>query len=170
MIAAGGGLGSHMVQVARAFGAEVVGLDAVPDKLSYLQDELGIPAVDSSDFAAARLPESWDGKADVVVDFRGRRESLLWAVDNLDRNGRLVCLTTFKDVDFPVSPRELVIRQLSILGSRYCSRYELELAASFVASGRVKPVISRRVGVDEIASVVENLRQGTLLGRGALVW
>lgn len=170
VIAAGGGVGIHMAQVARAYGADVAGLDAVPAKLEYLERELGIPGVDSSDFAAAELPAAWGGKADVVVDLHGRPASLGWAVDHLDRDGRLVCLTTFRDVEFPVSPRQLVQSQLSILGSRYNSRYEVGLAGSFVASGRVRPVVSRRVPLERVDAVHEELRHGTLLGRGALVW
>jgi propanol-preferring alcohol dehydrogenase len=170
VVAAGGGVGIHMVQVARAYGADVVGLDVVPQKLDFLERELAIPAVDSRDFGSAALPGEWRGEADVIVDLRGRRDSLDWALRRLGRNGRLVCLTTFKDVDFPVSPRELVLAQLSILGSRYASRYEVCQAAELVASGRVRPIVSRRVGLENVQSVHDELRRGTLLGRGALVW
>ena len=170
VIGAGGGVGIHMAQVARAFGADVAGLDVVSEKLEYLERELGIAAVESSDFGALALPEGWRGKADVIVDLLGRPESLGWALDNLDRNGRLVCLTTFRDVEFPVSPRQLVQLQLAVLGSRYNTRYEVGLAGAFVHSGRVRPVVSRRVSLDEVESVHEELRRGTLLGRGALVW
>lgn len=171
VIAAGGGVGIHMVQVARAFGAEAAGLDAVPAKLDYLERELGVPAVDSSDFGSVALPAAWGGQADVIVDFLGRPESLGWALGSLGRNGRLVCLTTFPGVEIPaVRTRDLVVSQLSILGSRYASRFEVGLAAELVSSGRVRPVISRRVGIDEVASVFDDLRDGALLGRGALVW
>jgi len=170
VIAAGGGVGIHMAQVARVFGADVAGLDAVPAKLEYLERELGIAAVDSSDFGAVGLPDEWRGKADVIVDLLGRPESLGWALDSLDRDGRLVCLTTFRDVEFAVSPRQLVQLQLAVLGSRYNSRYEVGLAGAFVRAGRVRPVVSRCVSLDEVDSVHEELRRGTLLGRGALVW
>ena len=138
---------------------------------TQLPDNVGISAaVDSSDFGAVELPDEWRGKADVIVDLLGRPESLGWALDSLDRDGRLVCLTTFRDVEFAVSPRQLVQLQLAVLGSRYNSRYEVGLAGAFVRAGRVRPVVSRRVSLDEVDSVHEELRRGTLLGRGALVW
>jgi hypothetical protein len=40
----------------------------------------------------------------------------------LTLGGRLVVLTTFRDVDVVMSPRDLVLRELSILGSRYASK------------------------------------------------
>jgi propanol-preferring alcohol dehydrogenase len=166
VVAAGGGVGIHMVQVARACGAEVAGLEAVAAKLDFLERELGIGAVDSSDFSRASLPSAWGGRADVIVDLLGSPESLAWSAARLEPNGRLVCLTTFRDVDLRVSPRELVLAQTSVVGSRYASRAEVAEAARLVAAGAVRPVVGRRVGLDGLESVHEELRRGTLLGRG----
>jgi propanol-preferring alcohol dehydrogenase len=169
VIGAAGGVGSHMVQVARCYGAVVVGLDIGQAKLAFLEHELAVEARDSSDFAALELPEAWHGRADVVVDFVGRPESLTWAVESLAPAGRLVCTTTFRDVELAVAPRTLVLSQLSILGSRYASRYEVGLAAGLVASKRVTPIVSRRVPLEQVESLHDDLRRGTLIGRGALV-
>jgi len=170
VVAAGGGVGIHMVQVARVYGGEVVGLDIDPDKLAYLGDELGVEVADSRDFESVALPAQWGGAADVVVDLLGNRASLDWALRTLGIGGRLVTLTTFPGVETPVSPREMVFRELSILGSRYATRHEVGLAAALVAAGRVRPVIGRQVGPDHVLSVHEDLRAGRLLGRGALIW
>lgn len=170
VIAAGGGVGIHMVQVAAARGAEVLGLDVSPAKLAYLRDELGVAAVDSSDFSAVALPAGWEHGADVVVDFLGRPQSLRWALDHLALDGRLVTLTTFPGQEVAVSPRELVFSQLSVLGSRYASRHEVAEAARLVAAGRVRPVVTARAGIDDVDRIHEALRAGELLGRGALVW
>jgi D-arabinose 1-dehydrogenase-like Zn-dependent alcohol dehydrogenase len=170
VVGAGGGVGIHMAQVAGAFGADVAGLDVDGSKLDFLERELGIAAVDSSDFSRVRLPASWDGEADVIVDFVGTRESLEWGLGALGGNGRLVCTTTFQDRSFEAFPRSLVLSQLTVIGSRYASRHEVGLAADLVASGRVRPVIGGRTGLDGLAPMLDELRQGTLLGRGALVW
>jgi len=170
VVAAGGGVGMHMVQVAQLFGAEVAGLDVTEEKLAFLEEELGVIPIESSDFMKVTLPAAWDGKADVVVDFLGRRESLRWALGALAGDGRLVTLTTFRDVNFPITPREMVLSQLSILGSRYCTRAEFDLAARLVAGGRVRPVIGRREPIAQVGKIHEDLRTGRLLGRGAVVW
>ena len=169
VIAGAGGVGVHMVQVARAYGARVAGLDVEPAKLAFLAQQLGVAAVDSSSFESIDLPAAWGGRADVVVDLLGRVESLRWGLEVLDLGGRLVTLTTFRDVVLPCSPRDLVFAQLSVLGSRYASRYEVHLAARLVAEGRVRPVVSRRETLDTVESIHEDLRAGRLLGRGALV-
>lgn len=170
VLAAGGGVGIHMVQVARAYGADVVGLDVVPGKLAYLEDELGVAAADSSDFGAVTLPASWGGQADVIVDLYGRAPAQRWAIGHLARNGTLVALTTFPGEEFAVASRELVQRQLTVAGSRYNSRHEVGLAARFVRTGRVRPVVSTVVGPDDVAATLEAIRAGTVLGRAALAW
>jgi len=169
VIGAAGGVGSHMVQVAQLHGADVAGLDVVAAKLAFLERELGVAAVDSSEFASVDLPAAWNGHADVVVDFVGTAASGGWALGTLGPNGRLVLVTTFPGRTLPVDPRALVHAQASVIGSRYASRSEIALAAAHVAEGRVRPVISRRVGFDEVESVHDDLVRGTLVGRGALV-
>ena len=170
VLGAAGGVGIHMVQVAALHGAEVLGLEATRAKVDRLRDELGIAATDSSDLAGVELPAGWELGADVVVDLVGRPETLRWAIDHLATGGRLVALTTFRDVEVPVSPRELVFRQLSLLGSRYASRREVLHAAELVAAGRVRPVVTERAGIEDVDRIHAALRSGELVGRGALVW
>jgi propanol-preferring alcohol dehydrogenase len=168
--AAGGGVGVHMVQVARMWGGVVTGLEVVPEKLRFLEEELSIRAVRSADFDAVELPEDWHGRADVVVDLLGTRASLSWAVRTLAPNGRLVVLTTFREVGFDVSPRELVFAQATITGSRYASRAEVVTAARLAAIGRVRPIVTRVVDPGGIDAVHDELHRGELIGRAAVVW
>ncbi|HEX6487588.1 MAG TPA: hypothetical protein VF137_01780 [Candidatus Dormibacteraeota bacterium] len=65
--------------------------------------------VNSSNFGAMRLPSRWRGGPDVVVHLLGTPASLNRALDALGRGGRLV------GVAFPVAPRELVFREISVL-------------------------------------------------------
>jgi propanol-preferring alcohol dehydrogenase len=170
VVAAGGGVGIHMVQVAQMHGARVAGLEADEQKLSELERGFGVDAVDSSDFDAIRLPGRWNGKADVVVDLLGNAPSLEWSVRALDSGGRLVVLTTFRDVTFPISPRTLVLGQETVLGSRYAARHDLQLAAEHVGAGRVRPVVSETARWVDVERLHGLLHDGELFGRGALVW
>jgi D-arabinose 1-dehydrogenase-like Zn-dependent alcohol dehydrogenase len=168
VIGAGGGVGIHMVQVAQAFGAEVAALEASPPKLAHLESELGVAPVHSADFASASLPAAWSGGADVVVDLVGTAESRTWGIEHLADRGRFVFLASAGEVTIP--SRRMTAGELTLLGSRYASRAEVHAAGELVASGRVRPVVSRHVAADEVEAVHGELRAGTLLGRAALVW
>jgi D-arabinose 1-dehydrogenase-like Zn-dependent alcohol dehydrogenase len=168
VIGAGGGVGIHMVQMARHFGADVVGLEAREEKLEIIR-QLGAAAVPSRSFD--HIPSGWEGRGPtVVIDLLGSRESLDWAVRNLRLGGRLVVLTTFRDVEMTISPRDLVLREITLLGSRYASKGELREAAELVATGAVRPIVSTVVTPDRVEEVHRALLEGALVGRGALEW
>ena len=170
VIGAGGGVGAHMLQVARLYGARVAGLDVSDAKLA-LVEELGATPVDSRDFGAVDPGALWpEGPPTVVIDLVGSSESQAWSLAALGSGGRLVVLTTFRGRTFPCDPRQLVFRELTVLGSRYATRAEVALAAQLVASGRVRPVIGLRGGPADVPAMHQALRDRTLTGRGALVW
>ncbi|MGI9604675.1 MAG: alcohol dehydrogenase catalytic domain-containing protein [Acidimicrobiales bacterium] len=167
---AGGGLGIHMIQVARHAGATVAGLDIVDSKLAEVERLRAIPI--RSDDLSSLDPDSIfaDGPPSVVVDFIGSTDSTRWAIDGLAMGGRLVSLTTFPGRDVPVAPREFVFRELSLLGSRYANRSELAEAGRLVASGAIEPIVGHVGGPNDVLEMHNELRTQTLIGRGALDW
>jgi propanol-preferring alcohol dehydrogenase len=170
VIGAGGGVGVHMIQVAASLGAEIAGFDIDESKLAEIARR-GAMSVDSSDLAAVDADALFeDGPPTVVVDFLGTVESARWAIDGLATGGRLVALTTFRDRRFPIESRELVFSELSILGSRYARRDQLAEAARLIASGWVEPVIGRVETPECVGAIHDELRAGTLIGRGAIDW
>ncbi len=170
IIGAGGGLGLHMVQIARLYGGEVAGLEHTEAKCAAIAEVGGRPVhtpsfdgLEAGLFAGGKRPT-------VVIDLVGQPETLAWGVRALAPGGRMVCITTFRDIDFPVEPRELVVRQLSLLGSRHASRSEVIEAADLVAGGYVHPVVSEVVAPPDVGRVHRSLQEGALVGRGALLW
>ena len=170
VIGAGGGVGIHMVEMARLFGAQVAGLDASESKFQAIAVMGGTPVLSQS-FDEIDLRKVWDTPtATVVIDLLGTRESMSWGLKSLALGGRFVALTTFRDVEVPMSPRDLVLRELTVLGSRYASKAELAESADLVATGQIHPIVSRVVPPEGIGEVHDALRSGTLLGRGAIDW
>ena len=169
VIGAGGGVGIHMVQVAQLFGGQVAGLDLTEEKLTAIEAHGAIPV--RADNMTELGGQLWrDGGPTVVIDLVGSNATLRWSVDALAMGGRLAVLTTFRDRAMKLDPRDLVFRELSVLGSRHASRAEVAQAGRLVASGQIEPVIGNVVGPDGVADVHEQLLAGGLLGRGALSW
>lgn len=170
VIGAGGGVGIHMIEMAALFGGRVAGLEAGDTKFDAIRRMGGTPILSAS-FDAIDLTSAWGAdQADVVIDLLGSRASLAWGMGALALGGRLVVLTTFRDVDVAMSPRDLVLRETTTLGSRYASRAELVEAADLVASGKIHPVVSQVVPPERIEDVHRALREGRLVGRGAVDW
>jgi propanol-preferring alcohol dehydrogenase len=169
VIGAGGGVGIHMVQMARLLGAQVAGMDVHDDKLALVEQHGGM-GVHSGDLSAVDASLWHEGPPTVVIDLVGAPATLQWAAESLGMGGRLVVLTTFRDRTLQIDPRQMVFRELAIVGSRYAGRADVAHAGDLVASGRITPVISEVVGPGDVPVVHEALRSGALLGRGALRW
>jgi propanol-preferring alcohol dehydrogenase len=170
VIGAGGGVGIHMVEMAALFGASVAGLEASETKFEAIQAMGGTPILSQS-FSDVDLRPAWGIEPPtVVIDLLGSRPSLEWGVKTLSLGGRLVVLTTFRDIDLVIRPRDLVLRELTILGSRYASKGELAESAQLVAGGKIHPVVSHVVPPSQIEAVHRELQDGSLVGRGAVVW
>lgn len=169
VIGAGGGVGAHMVQMARLFGAAVAALDVDDRKLAALEAYGATPV--RSDDVAALDPRFWpEGPPTVVIDLVGSSASLAWAAAAVATRGRVVVLTTFHDRELLVVPRAMVVRETTVMGSRYASRREVADAADLVANGRIRPVIGMQGGPETVPAMHAALRAGSLAGRGALVW
>lgn len=168
VIGAAGGVGAHMIQVARLTGAEVVGLDLGEAKLELI-GELGADPVSSASFTD--LSVRIKGRSpSVVVDLVGREESLAWGRRALGPGGRQVVLTTFPEQAFPLSPAQMVFGELEMIGSRYATKAQVARAAELVGSGAVRPVIGRVVAPRQALDLHGELLRHTLLGRGAIDW
>ena len=169
VIGAGGGVGVHLVQVAILFGAMVAGLDVTDEKLARVA-ELGATPLRSDDFESLD-PRIWPaGGPTVVVDFLGRPESAMWALRAVEPGGRVVVMTSFRGVRAAFEPRHLVEAELTVMGSRYATRREVQLAAELVASGRVRPIIGVVKPAAQVLEIHDLLRAGRLVGRGAITW
>ena len=170
VMGAAGGVGIHMVQMSRLFGATVIGVDVNAKKLETVR-ELGASA--TVDFTAPDAREILKAAAPsgvtAAIDLVGRRETLAFCLDAMDKRGRLVMLTTFAGATVESSPRQFVRDEVSVMGSRYASRWEVSRAAELVAEGKIKPIVSEVVPLARVAELNAKLRAHTLLGRGAVI-
>ncbi|OGL24983.1 MAG: hypothetical protein A3G44_02255 [Candidatus Rokubacteria bacterium RIFCSPLOWO2_12_FULL_73_47] len=171
IVGAAGGVGVHMVQMARLCGAEVIAVDLDAAKLDATR-ELG--AGTTLDFRApdarARLAAAAPAGPTVAIDLVGSRETHAFCLDVLARRGRMVVLTTFPGITLEVASRRLVTEEITVLGSRYTSRWELGEAARLVAEGRIRPVVSEVVPLARVTELHAKLRAHTLFGRGAVTF
>jgi propanol-preferring alcohol dehydrogenase len=169
ILGAGGGVGIHLVQMAQLFGASVTAVDQAQSKLDRCR-ELGASAVvNTGEESLESALESSGETYDAVVDFTGVTELLEAARGALAHRGRLVNLTTFPGRSIDVAPREQVFRETEIVGSRYCSKYELRRSAELVANGDIEPVVTETASLSETPQLLDRIRSGDVVGRGALV-
>lgn len=172
VVGAGGGVGVHMVQMARALGGRTIAVDVTAEKLDLAREAGADATVDARDGAVdEQVRGLTDGRgADVVVELVGKRETLATSVGSLGTGGRIVFVGSYHpDARLSLNPRLLTSRELVLTGSRYCTRHELRATLDLVALGRVRPVVTRICSLEEAEQVLQTIEAGGLAGRAAVV-
>ena len=169
---AGGGLGSHAVQLAALQGAQVIAITTSPEKTSGLESlgaSVVIEAEDGLDIADVVHALTEDAGAQAVVDTVGPP---LWPVTLrcLGQYGRLALLGDVTGDPAPLRLAEVIFRDLRITGVSGVSRSTLQRAVELAAEGRLNPVVERTLpltaeGAAEAWRLVSERRA---LGRVAL--
>lgn len=166
VLGAGGGVGIHMIQVASYFGADVTAVDVATEKLERCA-EVGAARVHDPG-PGGDVDELADVSYDAAIDFTGDTDLLEACVDLLGPRGRLVNLTTFPGNEMALSPRTEVMNELAVVGSRYCSKHELQRAGDLVADGVVEPVVSEVTDLDGTPDLLRRVVDNEVVGRGAV--
>ena len=165
-----GAVGFGLVQLARAWGARVIGVGRTAAKLQLARD-LGAEAVvdASSEGAATRIRELTGGAgADVVFECVGTAESMTQASAALGRRGRLVFIGYSPD-SFTVHPIQLVVFEQKVLGSVGATLQDLYDAVDLTARGVVRTVVDRTLPLERFQDGIDALDRGELVGKAVLL-
>jgi NADPH:quinone reductase-like Zn-dependent oxidoreductase len=173
---AAGGVGSFAVQIAKAFGAHVTGVDSA-DKLDAVR-ALGADAV--IDYAHEDYTEGTE-RYDLIFDIPGNHPFPV-ARRVLEPSGTYVLVGHDRYGQgmrrwFGLMPRMLglmlrsmFVKQLPKLGGPMPDRQaSLNLLRELMASGRLKPRIDRTFPLDEAAAAIRHLQEGRAIGKVVLV-
>lgn len=168
--AAGSGVGSAAIQIARLLGARVfatAGSDAKLDKARSLGADETIN-YEQEDFldAVRRLT----GKRGVDVVFEHTGETT-WekSIRSLARSGRLVTCGATSGFKGNLDIRYLFSRQISLHGSYMGSKNELLEVMKFFEDGRLKPVVDRVLPLEKAAEAHKAIEDRAQFGKVVLV-
>jgi propanol-preferring alcohol dehydrogenase len=168
---AGGGLGVHMLKVARwAHARKIIAVDVIASKLKACIEAGADAAVDASeDRVAEQLLELTGGKGiDVAIDFVSSAATLESAFAALGKGGRLVTLGG-SGARFRADPADMLRKEIELLGSRYASKEEVVESLEIVARGDVWPLVTEKVALADAEAIHQRLEAGLVTGRAALI-
>ncbi|MDR5694560.1 MAG: alcohol dehydrogenase catalytic domain-containing protein [Armatimonadota bacterium] len=166
-----GGVGLHAVQVARVTGAKVIAVDVEEARLAAARDLGAMEALRAGGEAEKAVQEITSGiGADIVVDCVGTAQTFAPAIAMVRKGGRIVVVGYTTDSrGYPSLPTDLVaLRQLSILGSRYVPRVELERVIDLAGRGLIRPVVSEVLDLSRANDALDLVRRDRVVGRVVL--
>jgi NADPH:quinone reductase-like Zn-dependent oxidoreductase len=167
--AAGSGVGSIAIQIAKSRGARVITTASSDEKLQKARD-LGADA--TIDYTQADWPKEvrrlTDRKGvDVVVEHTGA-ETWPGSISSLKNNGRLVTCGATSGFDARTDLRQVFYRHLTLLGSFMGSKAELLEAMKFVREGKIRAVVDRVLPLSEARQAHEAIEDRAQFGKVVL--
>ena len=168
---AGGGLGVHMLKVARwAHARKVIAVDVMASKFEACVKAGADATVDASEGRVAeQLLELTGGQGiDVAIDFVSSAATVEAAVGALGKGGRLVTLGGHGG-RFSANAGEMLRKELELLGSRYATREEVRESLELVARGELWPMVTEKAPLAELEAIHARLDTGAITGRAAVL-
>jgi len=157
-----GGLGHLAVQYAKAAGFKTIAISHSPDKVA-LAKQLGADEVVKDGAGLAKL-----GGADLILGTSNSTDAMSDSIKGLRPDGRFV-LMGFDAKNLQVSPSDLIMKRIQILGSQQNRRDFLYEALDFVAQGKVK-VMTETYPFDKYQEAYERVEQGKPRFRAVLTF
>ena len=168
--AAGSGVGSVGIQIAKLLGARVITTASSEEKLTKAR-ELG--ADETIDYTQADWPKEvrrlTNGRGvDVVFEHTG---AATWpgSILSLKKGGRLVTCGATSGFDAKTDLRHVFYRHLTILGSMMGSKADLLAAMKFIDSGKIRAVVDQILPLSEARKAHELMEDRAQFGKLVLV-
>jgi NADPH:quinone reductase-like Zn-dependent oxidoreductase len=164
--AAGSGVGSIGIQIAKLRGARVIATAGSDEKLEKAR-ELGADEVVNytrTDWAKEVRRLTAKKGCEVVFEHTGA-ETWAGSISSLAKNGRLVTCGATSGYDARTDLRQVFYRHVSLLGSFMGSKAELLEALKFVERGLIRPVIDRTLPLSEARRAHELMQDRAQFGK-----
>jgi len=168
IVGAAGGLGHYAIQVAKAFGYHVVGIDVGQEKLEFVKSQGADDAVDASD-AVKVISDKYDGVYASIV-FTPKIAGSQLGLNIMKHGGIFISVGIPAASEGPISitPLELFSKDPLIMASIVGNVDDMRELVQLAASGKVKTHVSRVASLSEINQVLEELEAAKYTGRAII--
>ena len=172
ILGAGGGMGLHAIQAARACGARVIaGIRSA--KSEQACREAGADAVVSTqtDDWPARVRALTEGGfgADAAIDLVATGATLKHALTALGPAGRLVVMGYFPRGAVLETPAWTFVEERTVTGNRSAGRQDVANTVALIRDGYIKPIVSRVFALEDAVLAHKAFEAGEITGRAVLV-
>lgn len=163
---AGGGVGVHAVQLAKAAGALVVAITGSPRKEDAIRAAGAdhVVVAQGEDFSPQVRELSGGQGVQVALEIVGA-ETFPWTLRCLEPGGRLVFVGNVTGKPVELKPAVVILKDLEISGATNTTCQELEEVISLVAEGRVRPQVAAALPLEQLPEALERLQRERPLGR-----
>jgi D-arabinose 1-dehydrogenase-like Zn-dependent alcohol dehydrogenase len=163
---ASGGIGLHAISVVAHAGARVIAITTRASQEDLLREQGADEVIVAPDLQfARRVKELTDGTgADLVLEIAGD-PTLAQSLHAVRTGGRVVVVGNVSGKPSEVRIAHLVMKEISLLGTKSCSNDELAEVMRLVAAGELSVEITRVVPLREVVSAHIDMEAQRTSGR-----
>jgi alcohol dehydrogenase, propanol-preferring len=168
IIGAAGGLGHFAVQIALAFGYEVIGVDLGPERLEFVRSLGAHRALDASQ--ALDVVQQEFGGVDASLVFSAKMSGFRLGLQLLRRAGLFVAvgLPPTSEGNLELNPFQLFLSDPTIIYSAVGTVQDMRELVDLAAAGQVKSHVSRVGALSDLDAIFDELEAGAYTGRAVI--
>lgn len=168
IIGAAGGLGHYAVQIAKALGYKVVGVDIGAARLAFVES-LGADLVASADDALEAV-QGEIGGVDASIVFSARMAGFNLGLKLLRPKGLFVAvgLPPTSEGNIELNPFEFFIRDPTLIYSAVGTVQDMRELVDMAAAGQVTTHVGRTGPLSELDAIFDELEAGKYVGRAII--
>ena len=124
---------------------------------------------EKNDFHEAIMDFTKNSGLDVVVDFVSSKQTLELSANMLGNGGRLLTLGGNGD-KFEVDSSQILLKELEVMGSKYCTKQEVLDSLNLVSRGLIKPLVTEKIKPMYADQLHDKIEKGDIIGRAGIIF
>ena len=171
VIGAGGGLGIHMLRMLNLYNVKTIAIETKQIKEKSCRDSGASEFINPNSNSKKEVIEDFTNNSglDVVIDFVSSKSSLETGTELLGSGGRLVTLGGSGEF-FNIDSGNMLLKEIEIIGSRYCSKQEVIDSLNLVSRGLITPLVTEKVSPYQANDLHERIEKGNIIGRAGIIF
>ena len=171
VIGAGGGLGIHMLRMLNLYNVKTIAIETKQIKEKSCRDSGASEFINPNSNSKKEVIEDFTNNSglDVVIDFVSSKSSLETGTELLGSGGRLVTLGGSGEF-FNIDSGNMLLKEIEIIGSRYCSKQEVIDSLNLVSNGLITPLVTEKVSPYQANDLHERIEKGNVIGRAGIIF
>jgi acryloyl-coenzyme A reductase len=162
---AGGGVGIHAVQIAKALGAKVIALTSSEWKANKIKEVGADEVIIAKENVLEQIKKLTEGEgADIVIDTVGQ-PTFEQSLRSVRWGGRIVVIGNVNVQPVSLNLGLIILREVSILGNLSSTKRNIQEAIDLTRKGKIKAIIHGIYDLKDVNKVHELMKTKSSLGR-----